>query len=419
MSRLSELKAGLCPDGVEYKKIGDVCTIHARIGWQRLTKKEYQTSGDYLLITGTDFTETHEVNYSTCVYVSEDRYLQDEKLQLRNGDILITKDATIGKVAQVQNLPKPATLNSHIFVVRCKDNSLNHRFMLYYLTSEHFMNVVAKRKTTGIFASLPQYIFSQILIPVPPLEVQAEIVRILDKFTSLTAELTAELTLRKQQYSYYRDKLLTFGDETPRVTLGEVIHSLRTGLNPRKFFKLNTEDAHNYYITIREMHNGKIMPTDKTDRINDEAMRLCNKRSNLEAGDVLFSGTGTIGETVVIEETPTNWNIKEGIFAIKPKQDRIQPHFLRHILNSSSIKNAYMDKAVYGTMHSITMKDMLTLQIPVPPIEQQIRIAQILDRFDSLCNDLTHGLPAEISARRKQYEYYRDKLLTFTPKEKN
>ena len=85
-------------------------------------------------------------------------------------------------------------------------------------------------------------------------------------------------------------------------TLGDVIVSLNTGLNPRKFFQLNTDDAENYYITIREIRNGKIIPTDKTDRLNDEALRLCNNRSNLEVGDVLFSGTGTIGETAVITE---------------------------------------------------------------------------------------------------------------------
>ena len=100
--------------------------------------------------------------------------------------------------------------------------------------------------------------------------------------------------------------------------LNDVIISLNTGLNPRQFFKLNTEDAENYYVTIREMHGGKVVFSDKTDRMNDEAMRLCNNRSNLEKGDVLFSGTGTIGETVVLDETPQNWNIKEGVYTIKP-----------------------------------------------------------------------------------------------------
>ena len=100
--------------------------------------------------------------------------------------------------------------------------------------------------------------------------------------------------------------------------LDEVIISLNTGLNPRKFFKLNTNDAKNYYITIREIHNNKIQITDSTDKINDDALRLCNNRSNLDKGDILFSGTGTIGEIALIEDKPYNWNIKEGVYAIKP-----------------------------------------------------------------------------------------------------
>ena len=102
------------------------------------------------------------------------------------------------------------------------------------------------------------------------------------------------------------------------VDLDKVIVSLNTGLNPRRFFKLNTEDANNYYVTIRELQNDCVVFSDKTDRINDTALKLCNNRSNLEVGDVLFSGTGTIGETAIITNPPTNWNIKEGVYAIKP-----------------------------------------------------------------------------------------------------
>lgn len=98
------------------------------------------SKGDYLLITGTDFTETHEIDYSTCVYVTEERYKQDSKIQLKNGDILITKDGTLGKVAQVKGLEMPATLNGGVFVVRCKDGSLENRFILHYLLTNHFQS---------------------------------------------------------------------------------------------------------------------------------------------------------------------------------------------------------------------------------------------------------------------------------------
>ena len=138
MSKLEELIQKLCPNGVEYKRFDEACTLNARIGWQRLTKAEYKSSGEYLLITGTDFTSSYEVNYSSCVYVSEERYLQDKKIQIKNGDVLITKDGTLGKVAQVSDLSMPATLNGGVFVVRPKDELLLPRYIMYFLLSWAF-----------------------------------------------------------------------------------------------------------------------------------------------------------------------------------------------------------------------------------------------------------------------------------------
>ena len=198
--------------------------------------------------------------------------------------------------------------------------------------------------------------------------------------------------------------------------MDDVIISLNTGLNPRQFFKLNTDDAENFYITIREIQNGRIVPTEKTDRMNDEALRLCNNRSNLEKGDVLFSGTGTIGETAVIEETPNNWNIKEGVYSIKPDQTLLNSKYLRYLLMTQAVREAYMKKVAGGTIKSIPMKEMRQLQIPLPSLEKQAELVAVVERFDKLCNDITEGLPAEIEARQKQYEYYRDKLLSFKEK---
>ena len=195
--------------------------------------------------------------------------------------------------------------------------------------------------------------------------------------------------------------------------LGDVIVSLNTGLNPRQFFRLNTDDAQNYYVTIREIQNGTIVVSDKTDRMNDEALRLCNNRSNLEVGDVLFSGTGTIGETAVISEPPLNWNIKEGVYTIKPKKDMLNSRFLMYILRTDLMKAAIAKKVAGGTVKSIPMAEMKKLQLPVPPLDVQERLVYVLDNFDAICSDLNIGLPAEINARQKQYEYYRDKLLTF------
>ena len=191
--------------------------------------------------------------------------------------------------------------------------------------------------------------------------------------------------------------------------LKNIIKSLNTGLNPRKFFKLNTEDAKNYYVTIREIRDNKIVFSDSTDKINDNALRLCNNRSNLEVGDILFSGTGTIGMTALIDKEPMNWNIKEGVYAIKPYSNIIDSKFLMYMLQSNKIKKECLKHIFGGTVKSISMKDLMSIKLPVPPLAVQQEIVRILDNFTFLTTELA----AELAARQKQYEYYRDLLLTF------
>ena len=302
--------------------------------------------------------------------------------------------------------------NAHCYYIIPNLEIVNNRYLYQFLKFQEkfFMN---SQHGAGIPA-LATSKLNKHLIPIPPLSVQQEIVRILDKFTQLEAELEAELDCRKRQYEYYRDKLLTSDEnQVEWKTLGEVLLSVKTGLNPRRFFKLNTSDAKNYYITIRELRDGKIIPSDKTDRINDDALNLCQKRSNLEIGDVLFSGTGTIGEMAIIKEEPYNWNIKEGVYALKPNHIIITSGYIRYILSSQKIKDKIISKSAGGTVKSISMKELQLIQIPVPPIEEQERIAGILDKFDTLVNSISEGLPREIELRRKQYEYYREKLLSF------
>lgn len=200
------------------------------------------------------------------------------------------------------------------------------------------------------------------------------------------------------------------------MTLGEVAKDLRTGLNPRRNFRLNTPDATNYYVTVRELDGMGLCLTDKTDRVNDEGLRLINKRANLKVGDVLFSGTGTIGNTALVDRLPESWGIKEGVYAITLDQAFILPKFLIYFMHTSGSKRWYGLMAAGGTVKSISMAKMKQIEVPVPPLAEQRRIVDILDHFDALTTSLTDGLPAEIDARRRQYEYYRDKLLDFPRK---
>lgn len=213
----------------------------------------------------------------------------------------------------------------------------------------------------------------------------------------------------------FLDKLLD-GVAVEWKALDDLIVSLKTGLNPRQNFQLNTTDADGYYVTVREIKNGKISFLDKTDRVNKKALEIINNRSNLEAGDLLFSGTGTVGRIAVIEETPKNWNIKEGVYAIKPNLEKIHSGYLSHLLNSREIVSDYSKKIVGAPVISLPMSDLRRLKIPIPcpdnpkkSLEIQTEIVRILDTFTALTAELT----AELTMRKKQYSYYRDQLLSF------
>lgn len=163
-------------DAWEQRKLGDNMYIKARIGWQALTKSEYLTTGDYYLITGTDIDEnTHIVDLKRCFFVSKERYDMDDKIQVQEGDIIVTKDGTIGKVAMVNDLDKPATLNSHLFVLRDLSKKLDNYFLLTVLNSNIFNEFVEATKTGSTLTGLPQKTFVEFTFAVPCLDEQLKI----------------------------------------------------------------------------------------------------------------------------------------------------------------------------------------------------------------------------------------------------
>ena len=145
---------------------GNDFQLKARIGWQGLTKKEYKTSGDYKLVTGTDFSRNLRIDFDSCVFVEKERYEQDEYIKLKVGDVLITKDGTLGKVAYIDKLDMPATLNGGVFVVRDPKKRVIPKFIMYYLTSDHFKKWMQQNHTTGSIQHLTQKLLSTFTIPV-------------------------------------------------------------------------------------------------------------------------------------------------------------------------------------------------------------------------------------------------------------
>lgn len=174
-------------------RLGDCCEVHARIGWQALTKDEHMKTGEYMLVTGTDFIDG-EINYSTCVYVAKERYEMDKHIILKNDDVLITKDGTIGKVAIVHNLPKPATLNAGVFVVR-PDERFNKEYIANVFKGPLFSDYVEASKTGATIKHLNQKHLVEFMIPVPSLAEQGAFA----KFTQQTdkSKLEVQKSLEK------------------------------------------------------------------------------------------------------------------------------------------------------------------------------------------------------------------------------
>ena len=415
MSKLEELIKEFCPNGVEYKPLWSLTAWDKRFnGIDRSMQKKVVSYKYYL---SSEFNEVErkdgDILYIPTGITNEKKYTTEELAgeHLAEGEIVCIP---WGGTPNVKYHKGKFVTGDNRIATSLDTNILDNKYLYYWMQSK--IDLIASfYRGAGIQHPSMKSVL-ELQIPLPALPVQREIVQILDSFTLYSAELTAELTARRKQYEFYRDKLLNFSSEIQFFALGDVIVSLNTGLNPRQFFHLNTPDAKNYYVTIRELQNGKIVFTDKTDKINDFALKLCNNRSNLEVGDVLFSGTGTIGTTAIIDKPPLNWNIKEGVYAIKPNKRKINSKFLMYLLQCQSVRDLYLSKAAGGTVQSVPMGEMKKLKIPVPPMDVQERIVKVLDNFDAICSDLGIGLPAEIEKRQKQYEYYREKLLTFDGK---
>ncbi|MGN1409041.1 MAG: restriction endonuclease subunit S, partial [Eubacteriales bacterium] len=270
------------------------------------------------------------------------------------------------------------------------------KFLFYVLKN----NIQQFRDMASGMGSLPQIslpVTEEFLIPVPPIEVQREIVRILDKFSEFTAELTMELTkeltARKKQYEYFRDTLLTFGDDVDKKTLGEICNISAGGDAPKEAMSKEKTDIY----TIPIISNG----------IGDNALYGYTNIAKITNPAVTIAARGTIGYAEY-RNYPYFPIIR--LLTILPK-------------DVSVVDTKYLYYCMYGKQYSVPMggipqltaPELKKVEISVPPLEEQRRIVSILDRFDALCSDLSSGLPAEIEARQKQYEYYRDKLLTFQP----
>ena len=192
-------------------------------------------------------------------------------------------------------------------------------------------------------------------------------------------------------------------------TIESLTKSICSGLNPRRNFSLNVKGADCNYLTVKEMTSGKIVFSDKTDKITKEAVGIIQNRSRLEFGDILLSGIGTIGRVAIVDIPVGDWNCSESVLLLKADQTLILPKYLKYILEGNEVQVYFNNHATGSTLKGIRQKDLRSLEIPLPPLPVQEAIVNILDRFTVYAAELQ----AELQARQQQYNYYRDTLLSF------
>ena len=415
MSKLDELIAELCPNGVDIKNVGDICdtiTDYTAAGSFADVAKNVKYINDGVgyaqLIRTTDLKSAFK-NTDKFVYVDEHAFNYLWRVNLDSECLVLPNVGNCGEVYYVTPDILPFSHNvlgpNSILV---KSSIVDNRYLFHAFQSGNFQKKLAKITSTTGQTKFNKTNFKALSLPVPPLEVQREIVHILDYFMLLTAELTAELTARKKQYKFYRDELLSVKKDIPIVKLGDIATEFFRGSGIKRDEVTDTGIPCVRYGEIYTTYNtwfDKCVSYTKLDFVKSPKY--------FENGDILFAITGESVEDIAKSVAYIGHEkcLAGGdIVVMKHKQN---PRYLAHVLATTEArmqksKGKVKSKVVHSNVPSIK-----EIQIPLPSLEVQEKYANVLDNFESICTDLNIGLPAEIEARRKQYEYYRDLLLTF------
>lgn len=383
MSKLQELIQKLCPNGVEYKKLEEVAIIKNGRDYKHLGKGNIPVYGSGGIMT----------------YV--DAYVYNKPT------VLLPRKGSLGNLFYVDT---PFWNVDTIFYTEVDIQQINVKYLYYLLAKEHIENL---NKAGGV-PSLTQSILNKIMLPVPPLEVQEEIVRILDNFTNLAAELQAELQARQEQYEYYRNKLLTFnnvdGGGYASVTWMKM-SEIGTFIRGKRFVRTDIVNDGVPCIHYGDMYTYYgLYATQSKGRLKNE---LASKMRYAQKNDVVIVAAGENKEDIGIglawlgDEAAA---VHDACFIFRSD---LYPQYVSHYLRSNYYHKQIVKYVSEGKICSISAKGLGNAIIPVPPYEEQVRIATLLNNFDALVGDLTEGLPAEMAAVQEQYEYYRNKLLSF------
>ena len=394
MSKLEELIRERCPFGVEYKKLKEI----AHYGKQRIDASEVNENN----YVGVENLLPNKEGKIDANYVPS----SGSVIKFDKGNILIGNIRPYLKKIWLSD--QDGGTNGDVLVVQIKNESvITPQFLFYLLSSERFFYYDVKFSKGAKMPRGDKTAVMEYEIPVPPLPVQCEIVRILDNFKELTEKLTEELAARKKQYAYYRDKLLSFSpqEKVRNIQLGDIA----------KFV---------YGYTGKAKDEGTVRFIRITDISEENRLNICdvkyidltedNKKYLLKRGDLLLARTGaTYGKTLYFD---SNEPAIYASFLVKiiPDNSIIRNKYYWHFSKSSLYWEQAKKYVSKGGQQQFNANAVSRVIIPVPPLDIQDKIIKILDHFDTLCSDLNIGLPAEIEARKKQYEFYRDALLTYT-----
>ena len=388
MSKLNDLITQLCPDGVPYKKLGDLCTIETG----RLNANKAVDDGAYPFFTTAE--KTSRIN----------SYRWDTEA------LLIAGNANVGSV---KHYTGKFEAYQRTYVLTNFNQDINVRF-LFHFTRAFLKKYLANKSNSAAMTYIVLSTLKNFEIPLPPLPVQEEVVRILDSFTELEAELEAELADRKEQYEYYRDYLLDKKNlehmdgkpvETKRL---DEIFNLKNGYTPSKNNAEYWKNGDVNWFRMDDIRtNGRIL----SDSIQKVSMDGIKGGKLFEADSLIVSTSATIGEHAIIT-VPFMCNQR---FACLTRKTDYKPLLdMKFMFYYASKLDKYCLKNInQGGFASVSMPAFKEFPIPLPSLATQERIVDILDRFDTLTTSLTDGIPAEIAMRREQYEYCRSRLLDF------
>ena len=389
MSKLDELIKELCPNGVEYKELGEYL--------------DYIQPTKYI-VESTDYKDEYNIPVLTAGqtfilgYTDEIKGIYEAGME---NPVIIFDDFT-GSMHWINFKFKIKSSAMKIIIPRA-NVSLNFKYFYYLLRNIKYSSETHTRLWISVF--------SKFLVPVPPLEVQNEIVKILDDYTKflekLKEKLNEELIARKNQYSWYRDYLLKFENKIKTVKLGD-ISSIVRGASPRPISNYITfeEDGVNW-IKI-----GDVNPESKYVEKTKEKITLegAKKSRIVKKGDLILSNSMSFGRPYIVNQKGC---IHDGWILISDYQTSYSTDFLYYLLTSNKVQKYMRDNVISGTVQNLNTDIVKNIEIPLLSLEVQKRIVEVLDNFEKICNDLNIGLPAEIEARQKQYEFYRNFLLTF------